>query len=73
MGIENKVKQKYGRNYWEKNKWAILKKAGKHHVLNQETVYPNARERRYMERHVEDYGFALFWSSVEAFFLTRPS
>jgi hypothetical protein len=65
LGIENVIVKKYGRAYWEKHKWEILKKAGKHYNLQQAREFPNAQEVRYMKRHVEDYGFALFWLFVE--------
>ncbi len=53
MGIESRVHERYGNDYWERNGAEFLRRANKNGRLHDERVFPNSRERRKLMRKQE--------------------
>ena len=53
MGIESRVRERYGNEYWERNGDEFLRRANKNGRLHDERVFPNCRERRKLMRKQE--------------------
>ncbi len=53
MGIESRVSERYGNEYWERNGDKFLRRANKNGRLHDERVFPNSRERRKLMRKQE--------------------
>ncbi len=53
MGIEGRVRERYGNEYWERNGDEFLRRGNKNGRLHYERVFPNSRERRKLMRMQE--------------------
>ncbi len=53
MGVESRVRERYGNEYWERNGDKFLRRANKNGQLHDEHVSPNSRERRKLMRKQE--------------------
>jgi hypothetical protein len=53
MGIESRIRERYGNEYGERNGDEFLRRANKNSRLHDERVFPNSRERRKLMRKQE--------------------
>jgi hypothetical protein len=53
MGIESRVRERYGNVYWERNGGEFLRRPNKNGRLHDERVFPKSRERRKLMRMQE--------------------